>query len=137
MFARLKLIVLLLSTSILLYGLLGGLMDKVSARDDAYRDLSLFTDVVNKIRNDYVEDPDLQKALGGALHGMLEALDPYSGYIDAGTYKELSDRSANLGSPGIVVSKRYGYAYIVAVHEESPAHEQGLRTGDLVETIDG
>ncbi|HLV01479.1 MAG TPA: PDZ domain-containing protein, partial [Acidobacteriota bacterium] len=137
MVSRIKLTILCLSSLIVVYGLVGGMLDKVSARDDAYRDLSVFSDVLSKIRDEYVEDPDMTQALEGALHGMMEALDPYSSFVDAGTYKELKGREEDGASPGLVISKRYGYVYIVSVDEGSSAQQQGLRTGDLIESIEG
>ncbi len=131
-----KLIVLLLSSLIVGYGLVGGILQKVSAGDEAYGDLSVFTRVIDHVRNDYVQEPDMQKALKGALHGMVEALDPFCSFVDKQTYDELSTRDIG-GKLGIYLSKRYGYAYIVAVSEGSPADQEGLRTGDLIESIDG
>ncbi|MFZ0430422.1 MAG: S41 family peptidase [Acidobacteriota bacterium] len=131
-----KLIVLLLSTLIVGYGLVGGILQKVSAGDEAYGDLSVFTRVIDHVRRDYVQEPDMQKALKGALHGMIEALDPFCSFVDKATFDELADRDTS-GRLGISLSKRYGYAYIVAVSEGSPADQEGLRNGDLVESIDG
>lgn len=131
-----KLIVLLLSSLIVGYGLVGGILQKVSAGDEAYGDLSVFTRVIDHVRNDYVQEPDMQKALKGALHGMVEALDPFCSFVDKQTFDELSSRDIG-GKLGIYLSKRYGYAYIVAVGEGSPADQEGLRTGDLIESIDG
>lgn len=137
MVSRIKLTILSLSSLIVVYGLVGGMLDKVSARDDAYRDLSVFSDVLSKIRDEYVENPDMSHALEGALHGMMEALDPYSSFVDAETYSELKGREDDDATPGLVVSKRYGYVYIVSVDEGSSAQQQGLRTGDLIESIEG
>ena len=67
---------------------------------------------------------------------MLEALDPYSSFVDRVTYERLSEMKGK-ASPGIVLSKRYGYAYIVSVLAGSPAERAGLRTGDLLESIEG
>ncbi len=131
-----KLIVLLLSSLIVGYGLVGGVLQKVSAGDEAYGDLSVFTRVIDYVRRDYVQEPDMQKALKGALHGMVEALDPFCSFVDKRTYDELADRDTS-GRLGVYLSKRYGYAYIVAVSEGSPADQEGLRTGDLIESIDG
>jgi carboxyl-terminal processing protease len=136
MIVKLKLAVLFFSTLIVAYGLIGGLMDKVSAGDETYRDLSIFTSVLDKVKNDYVEAPDMEKALKGALHGMMEALDPYSSFVDATTYQALQSR-ADGASVGLIVSKRYGYAYVVSVTRGSPADIGGLRSGDLIESIDG
>lgn len=128
--------ILFFSTLIVAYGLIGGLMEKVSAGDDTYRDLSVFTSVLDKIRDDYVETPDMDKALKGALHGMMEALDPFSSFVDRVTYEALESRVDNSGV-GLTISKRYGYAYVVSVAKGSPADLGGLRTGDLIESIDG
>ncbi|RPI29671.1 MAG: hypothetical protein EHM61_00680 [Acidobacteria bacterium] len=137
MFAKVKLVVVLLSAAVVLYGLVGGTMKKVSAREGGvYGDLAVFTDVVRRVSEDYVEKPDLQKGMLGAVHGMLEALDPYSSFVDRATYDKLSEMSAK-ASPGIVLSKRYGYSYIVSVAPGSSAEKQGLRTGDLLESIEG
>ncbi|HXK60319.1 MAG TPA: S41 family peptidase [Acidobacteriota bacterium] len=137
MFVKVKLVVVLLSAAVVLYGLVGGTMEKVSAREGGvYGDLAVFTDVIRRVNEDYVEKPNLQKAMLGAVHGMLEALDPYSSFVDRATYEKLSQLTA-AASPGIILSKRYGYAYIVSVAPGSPAERQGLRTGDLLESIDG
>jgi carboxyl-terminal processing protease len=74
----------------------------------------------------------------GGLQGMMEALDPYSSFIDRKTYQEIQRSRGKLtASPGIILSKRYGYAYVVSVVSGSPAQRRGLRTGDLLESIDG
>jgi len=137
MFAKVKLVVVMLSAMIVLYGLVGGTMKKVSAREGGvYGDLAVFTDVIRRVSEDYVEKPDLQKAMLGAVHGMLEALDPYSSFVDRGTYERLSQIKAK-ATPGLVLSKRYGYAYIVSILPGSAAERGGLRTGDLLESIEG
>ncbi len=136
MFGKVRIAVLSLSTLIILYGLVGGYMDPVSARDEAYRDLSVFTDVINKVRTEYVETPDMEKTLRGALHGMIEALDGYSSFVEAETYRTLASRESDVASPGLILSKRYGYVYVVSVRPEGSAAREGLRTGDLLESIE-
>lgn len=137
MFAKVKLVVVLLSAMIVLYGLVGGTMKKVSAREGGvYGDLAVFTDVIRRVSEDYVEKPDMQKAMLGAVHGMLEALDPYSSFVDKTTYERLSQIKGK-ATPGLVLSKRYGYAYIVSVLPGTAAERGGLRTGDLLESIEG
>jgi carboxyl-terminal processing protease len=137
MVGRVKLTVVLLSALVVIYGLVGGSMKRVSARETGvYTDLGVFVEVLNKVTEDYVEKPDLQRALTGALHGMLEALDPYSSFVDRATYEELTRSAAEAtASPGLVLSKRYGYVYVVAVVPGSSAEREGLRSGDLVEAI--
>ena len=113
-------------------------MERVAARDDAYKGLSVFTDIIHKIEQDYVEQPDTQKAMRGALHGIMEALDPYSSFVDRNTYHKIKElKEQYTASPGVTLSKRFGYAYVVSVVPGSPARRAGLRSGDLLESIDG
>lgn len=138
MLSKAKIVIVLLSAAFVGYGLIGGMLHNVSAKDDAYRDLSIFTNVLNKVKEEYVEKPDLSKGIQGALQGMMEALDPYSSFVDAETYRELKDHTKeNSVSIGAILSKRYGYAYVVSVVRGSPAEQGGLRTGDIIEAIDG
>lgn len=133
-----KLIVISLSALIVAYGVVGVMMEKVSARDDVYKDLSIFTEVIHKVKEDYVEDPSMEKAVKGALHGLMEALDSYSSFVDAGTYQKVQEFTERYtASPGLMLSRRYGYAHVVSVVPGSPAAREGLRSGDFVESIDG
>lgn len=137
MLSKPKWVIIILSAVVVAYGLVGGVLEKVSAEeDDAYRQLHIFTEVLGKVKSDYVEQPSLEKAFQGALQGMVEALDPFSSFVPAGVYAELKDNLDMAGSPGLILSKRYGYLYVVAVTPGSPAEREGLRTGDLVESID-
>jgi carboxyl-terminal processing protease len=135
-FAKGKLTILFLSALVVIYGLVGGIMDKVSARDGAYENLAIFTNVLSKVSEDYVEPPRMEIAMLGALHGMMEALDPYSSFVPKEEYEKLSAREET-GSVGLVVSKRYSYVYIVSSQPEGPADRVGLRSGDMIESIDG
>lgn len=136
MLEKVKLTILSLSTLIVAYALIGGVMERVTAGDEAYRDLSVFTRVIDHVQKDYVETPDMERTLRGALQGLMEALDPFSSFVDGETYARLADRKGSAGV-GVVLSKRYGYAHIVAVSEGSPADAAGLRSGDLIESIEG
>ncbi len=138
MFSRTKISIILLSSVFVAYGLVGGLLERVSAGDDAYKGLRVFTDVLNKVRENYVEKPDLGRAMRGGLHGMMEALDPYSSLVDGEVYRRMEEAKAGkTADPGIILSRRYGYAYVVSTVPGSTAHSGGVRTGDLLETIDG
>jgi carboxyl-terminal processing protease len=136
MLGKMRLTILMLSTLVVAYAFVGLVTEKASAGDEAYRDLAVFTKVVDHVQQDYVEPPDMSRAMKGALHGMLEALDPFSSYVDRETFARLSGADLSAGV-GISLSKRYGYAYVVAVDEGSPAERSGLRSGDLVDAIDG
>ena len=71
MSSKAKIIIIFLSSLFVVYGLVGGLLNRVSAKDNAYQGLRIFTDVLNKVREDYVEEPDLEKAMQGGLQGMM------------------------------------------------------------------
>ncbi len=137
MFAKVKLVIVFLSSLIVAYGLVGGMINKVSAGEDAYKGLSVFTDVLNKVREDYVEQPDMEKAMQGALQGMMGALDPYASFVNAETYQRIKESQNNVtGWPGVFLSKRYNYAHVVAVMPGSSADREGVYPGDLFESID-
>ena len=137
-FGKAKLMIIFFSGLVSAYGVIGAVIEEVSAGDDAYKNLSILAEIINKIEKDYVEEPDTEEAMEGALLGMVEVLDPYSSFVDRSTYgrvRELRERFTP--SPGIILSKRYGYAHVVSVVTGSSAQRQGLRPGDLLESIDG
>jgi len=134
---RFKFVVLGLSALILSYSVLGHVLNK-SANEGAYRQLTVFSQVLNRIKTDYVDDPSLPTVTVGALHGLLESLDPYSGYLSPREYTEFQKRQHNgKASLGAVFSKRFGYLAVVAVVPGGPAARAGLRTGELIETVEG
>lgn len=133
-----KLVIVLLSLLVLSYVGLGYLLGQTRA-ERAYRPLTVFTEVLQHIQQDYVEDPNMQLVTSSALRGLLEALDSNSSYLSPAEYAEYRKRSQNgpKGRTGAILSKRFGYVVIVSVLPESPAERAGLRYGDLVESIEG
>ena len=136
MFKKIKISVVFISLLLVSYGLAAGLLKMASANTDIYTSLSVFTSVLDRIQDDYVEVPDMDKVLKGAIQGMMEAVDPYSSFVDGRTYAEVMtvDRDAGIG---VELAKRYGYVYLVSAERGSPAAESGLRSGDLIESIGG
>ncbi len=107
-------------------------------KDGAYPEMEVYSEVLNKIQNDYVVDPNMNNVTVGALHGLLESLDADSSYLTPAEYKiykqHLSEGTAQVG---INVSKRYGYATVVSVVPGSPADKQQIQDGDILESISG
>ncbi len=137
MLSRLKFAIVLSSTFLTALLVIGALMGDSSSADGAYRQLTVYTDVLSRIKSDYVEEPDIKQVTRGALQGLLESLDPYSSYLTAEQYKEYEKRkSAQEGSLGLVVSKRAGYVFILATLPGSPGAKANLSTGDGLEAID-
>jgi carboxyl-terminal processing protease len=106
--------------------------------DGAYAEMEVYSEVLKKVQTDYVSDPNMTKVTVGALHGLLESLDPDSSYLTADEYKAYKQRSdVGSGQVGLNISKRYGYATVVSVEPDSPAAKENIEDGDIVEAIEG
>lgn len=138
MSARARTVVVGISLLVVLYVGLGGLLGRTSS-EGAYKPLAVFSEVLSRIRSDYVEEPDITRAAVGALHGMLEELDPYSSYLSPREYAEYKQKTENPqgGEVGVVLSKRFGLISVVTVLPGSPAAHADLQTGDILESIAG
>lgn len=136
---RFKVSVLALSVVIALYVVIGGLLPRsgvIASYNDPYSQLTIFQEVLTRIINDYVDEPDLEKVRVGALRGLAEGLDPYSAYLTPDQVRRLNAGTSQAeGESGIVLSKVAGYAYVVSVLKGSPAEIAGVRPGDLIEYI--
>jgi carboxyl-terminal processing protease len=134
--ARVRATVLGLSLVVVLYVALGGLLGR-AVGEGAYQQLAVFSEVLNKIQSDYVEDPDLNQVTVGALRGLLGELDPYSSYLSPREFADYQKRKASppAGDVGLVLSKRFAMASVVTALPDSPAARAGLRTGDIIESI--
>ncbi|MBN1568932.1 MAG: PDZ domain-containing protein [Acidobacteria bacterium] len=108
------------------------------AGDDAYKELSVFINVIKRIRDDYVEAPDMNKVQEGAMRGLLNALDPYCSFFTKEQYSEIQKRKENgRADIGVVLSKRSDMIYIVSCDRNGPAETAGIRSGDYLIAIDG
>ena len=137
-----KLQVLLLTTSILIiaFAVVGGLgVHAASSNNDgAYSHIQVYSEVLYHIRTEYVEEPNMPVVTNGALHGLLESLDANSSYLSPSEYKVFKlKRAEGKASVGAVVSKRFGYAAVVAVIPGGPADKANIASGDIIEAIDG
>jgi len=104
----------------------------------AYSQMRVYAEVLRKIQNYYVTEPNIPEVTNGALHGLLDSLDPDSSYLSATEYKVYKDRPATDNAQvGLTVSKRFGYATIVNVLPGSPADQDHLRDGDVIDLIEG
>jgi len=130
--------VVTLSVIVFLYVGLGYVLGK-SSDDKSYRSLSVFGEVLQRIQEDYVDEPNMAVVTAGAMHGLLESLDPQSGYLSPREYADYRDRMKNgvHGELGMTVSKRYGYIVIVSVVPDGPAEKATLRSGEILESIGG
>jgi carboxyl-terminal processing protease len=107
-------------------------------KDPASKALSIFSDVFSLTRSNYVESVDSKTLLEGSYDGMSDALDGFSFYVPAserGAFR--AERAAGTVGPGIVVARRGGFPYVIGALPGSPADKEGVKPGDLIDTIDG
>ena len=108
-----------------------------AAASDTYRQLNLFGDVFEKIRNDYVEKPDEQKLIEAAINGMLTSLDPHSSYMDAKAFRDMQVQThGEFGGLGIEVTQENGAVKVVTPIDDTPASKAGIMSGDIIIAID-
>jgi carboxyl-terminal processing protease len=139
MSTKLKVTVIASSLAILLFTLVGNHVSvRANSNDGAYRQLSVYSEVLSRIRLEYVEEPNIAGVTAGALHGLLESLDANSSYLSAEEYKRYKtmkiDGKADIGA---TVSKRFGYAAVVAIIPGGPADKAGIENSDIIESIEG
>ena len=117
----------------------GGLGVKANtSNEDSYKQIGVYSEVLQRIRTEYVEDPNVPAVTNGALHGLLESLDANSSYLDPAEYKEYKQRkNEGKATIGATLSKRFGYAAVVAVIPNGPADKAGIDSGDIIEAIEG
>src|ERR1041385_3224403 len=105
---------------------------------DTYKHIAVFSDVVARIKSEYVEEPDMKSVTLGALNGMLEAIDPFASYLNADQYKDyLKNKDAKRADVCLVLSKKFGFVGVVAAIPGGPAAKAGFATNDMIETIGG
>jgi carboxyl-terminal processing protease len=134
-----KAAILVTSFAVLLFMVVGGMGGvRASSNDGAYRQLQVYSEVLSRVNSEYVEDPNIPKVTDGALHGLLEALDPNSSYLSPKEYQDYkskkSDAKADIGA---AISKRFGYAAVISVVPGGPADKAGIQGSDIFEAIEG
>src|SRR5579862_7171596 len=110
-----------------------------SANDKSYKSLTVYSEVLQKIQSDYVDEPNMRLVTAGSLHGLLESLDAQSSYLTPREYAEYKQKSqsAGTGETGLTLSKRFGYVIVISVLPDSPGTKAGIRSGDIFESIAG
>jgi carboxyl-terminal processing protease len=105
----------------------------VAAAADTYRQLNLFGDVFERVRSDYVEQPNDGKLIESAINGMLTGLDPHSSYMDAKSFRDMQVQTrGEFGGLGIEVTMEDGLVKVVAPIDDTPAARAGILANDLI-----
>src|SRR5690242_1658489 len=137
---RTKFILTLLSATLTLYTAVGGWISTRAQQpaNDPNAQLRIFESVLQHIQNDYVDEPNMDKVRAGALRGLAYGLDPYSTYLTPEQVREYNTGNKdNLAGIGAELSQVASYLYVIAPMKGSPADEAGIKSGDIVEYIDG
>jgi carboxyl-terminal processing protease len=134
-----KAAIVISSAAVLLFMAVGGLDGvRASNNDGSYRQLQVYSEVLSRVRSEYVEEPNIPAVTDGALHGLLESLDSNSSYLTAAEFKEYkSNQTEAKGEIGAAVSKRFGYAAVISVIPGGPADKAGIQASDILEAIEG
>jgi carboxyl-terminal processing protease len=109
----------------------------IAANSEIYRQLDLFGDVLERVRSDYVEQPEDSKLIESAISGMLSSLDPHSSYLNAKNFRDMQVQTrGEFGGLGIEVTMEKGVVKVVSPIDDTPAARAGLQTNDYITHLD-
>src|SRR5271170_1764018 len=130
--------IIAVSVAIFCYAGIGHVLGR-TPDDKAYKSLTVFGEVLQKIQSDYVDEPNMHLVTAGSLHGLLESLDAESSYLTPREFTEYKQKQQNAGTgeTGLTLSKRFGYVIVISVLPDSPGTKVGIRSGDIFESIGG
>jgi len=138
MTSRFKWTVVGTSTCVVVLLLFGAINGRAVSPDDVYGHLKVYSEVLQRIKLEYVEEPNMKNVTLGAINGLLESVDPFASYLNPDQYKQYQKmQDEKLADVGLVLAKRYGYVAIVDAVPGSPAAKANLSTGDLIDSING
>ena len=138
MMTKKRIAFLSLSVALMVTLLAGALFGQTTQKQNVYRYLSIFSEVFELVRNNYVEPVQNEQLMDGAFNGVTDAIDEFSYYVppaQMNAYKNFTDVEDN--GLGVIVTKRFGYAFVISPVKGSPADKAGLSRGDFIEAIDG
>jgi len=134
--SRFKWIIVGSSTAVVMLLLLGAKSGRTVPPDDVYGHLKVYTEVLERIKLEYVEEPNIKSVTLGAINGLLESVDPFASYLNADQYRQYEKgQDAAKAGVGLVLAKRFGYVAVVDVLPGSPADKSNISSGDLIESI--
>ena len=136
MTARTRLWVLVVSTPVIAFALIGGYLGQAMTRDETIRNLRVFEDVVQLITHAYVEDVNVDRVFDGAMRGLSDGLDASSAYLTPDEVRAVeANQPLPAGDVGLVLTRQF-YLRVVGVRDGSPARRAGLAEGDFIRAID-
>jgi carboxyl-terminal processing protease len=104
-----------------------------NSTSELYEKLDLFSDVLEKIKNEYVDEVDQSEVIDSAVNGMLQSLDPYSSYMNPESFKNMNiETKGESGGLGIEITMESGFVKVITPIEDSPADKIGIKAGDYI-----
>ena len=111
-------------------------ISKSANEDDIYKKIDLFSEVLDKINKEYVEDVNQSDAMDAAINGVLQSLDPYSAYMSPEMFEEMqTETSGQFGGLGIEVGMEHGVVKVISPIDNTPASRAGVKAGDYIVKI--
>jgi len=106
--------------------------------DNIYEKIDLFSEVLEKLKDEYVEEVDQSEVMDAAINGVLQSLDPYSSYMSPEIFEEMqTETSGEFGGLGIEVSMESGVVKVITPIDDTPASKAGIKAGDYIVKING
>src|SRR5215831_18572882 len=117
-----RIAIIAISVAVFCYAGLGHVLGQTH-EERAYKSLTVYGEVLQKIQSDYVDEPNMRLVTAGSLHGLLESLDAQSSYLTPREYTEYKQKqqSSGTGETGLTLSKRFGYVIVISVLPDSSA----------------
>jgi len=135
MSSRTRALVLSVTTPVIAFVLVGGVLGRAMGREETYQHLKIFDDVVSLISSNYVEPANLDKVMRGAMDGLVDSLDADSAYLTPEQVKQFESTAPPApAETGLEITRQY-YLRVIAARENSPAAKAGLRPGDYIRAI--
>jgi carboxyl-terminal processing protease len=137
MTTKTRLSILLISTPVLAFVLVGGLMGQTPSSDQPYQHLRVFEDVVSLVMSNYVEPVKVDRVMEGAMRGLADGLDPDSALLNSKQVRAIEGgEKLPEGDVGLELTRQY-YLRVISARDGSPGAKAGLQTGDYVRSVDG
>ena len=109
---------------------------KALSKNDLYEKIDLFGEVLENIKEDYVDEVDQAEIMDSAINGVLQSLDPYSAYMSPELFKEMqTDTRGEFGGLGIEIGMEAGVVKVISPIDDTPAAEAGIKAGDYIVKI--
>ena len=109
-----------------------------SNKDELYKKIDLFSEVLKKIEKEYVEEINQADVMDSAINGVLQSLDPYSAYMSPELFKSMqTDTRGEFGGLGIEIGMESGVVKVISPIADTPAADAGIKAGDYIVQIDG